>query len=107
MAGLSSPYAWTGGGLISLKATNGAVYGIDGVSPDSGFIQVWDLAAAPVLGTNAPKYAWPVIGGQVFHYLFPEGITHSFGIQLGFTRAYAPTPATLIQDALVATVRYS
>ena len=62
---------------------------------------------APVLGTNAPKYVWPVLGGQIFHYGFPEGVTHANGIQVGFTRNYAPTTANLSQDALVATVRYA
>lgn len=108
MASVSIPYLWIGGGLANVKATAGALYGIDGMAPDSGFIQVWDLAAAPVLGTNPPKHSWPVLGGQIFHYGFPEGLTHVNGIQIGFTQTHAPTgAATLIRDALVATVRYA
>lgn len=79
MSGTSTPFIFTGGAQV-IKSSASTLYGIDGMAPDFGFLQVYNKANAPIIGTDIPVATLPVIGAQRVAYPMPEGMILSNGL---------------------------
>jgi hypothetical protein len=95
------------GGVATAAVTAKSLYGVDGLSPDSGFLQLYNKAGSPVVGTDPPVMTLPVVGGAPFSYKFPEGVTFSSGIGVALSRYRSPVAGDVIANAIVADLRYS
>jgi hypothetical protein len=95
-------------GILTAKSSAGTVYGLTGKSPSAGWLKIFDLSAAPVLGTaTAIIIEVPFYSNTPFDYSFPEGVTTANGIQVVATTHEYAADTDQIKTSMTCTIRYS
>lgn len=83
---------------VNLKATAGQLYGIHVFNKSAAvkFLKLYNLAAAPTVGTDVPIWTVPLPAGGGFSERLPNGISFSTGIAYAITGAAADADTTAV-----------
>lgn len=82
----------------SLKASAGNIASIDvfNVAAYSVFLQLYNKASAPTVGTDVPVWTIPIAAGTGFSRSFPTGKSFATGIAYAITKLQADTDTTAV-----------
>jgi hypothetical protein len=82
-----------------VKNIAGTVYGVvvSNINAAARFLKLYNLAAAPTVGTSVPAITIPIPAGQVVNVNFgSQGMRYATGISLAITGAAADTDTTAV-----------
>lgn len=82
----------------NLKASAGSIASIDvfNVAAYSVFLQLYNKASAPTVGTDVPVWTIPIAAGTGFSRSFPTGKSFATGISYAITKLQADTDTTVV-----------
>jgi hypothetical protein len=82
----------------SVKASTGRVFGwqLTNTTAAAKYVRLYNLAAAPTVGTSTPVYNIVLPANATVNATFPMGIGHSTGIAYAITNAIADLDATAV-----------